>query len=75
MHNPQITFEKMLWMACMSHIFVWAAEMLLEIEESSVGVMASGPSGMRHEVAAICAAGLAHNLHYESISFSWWFLS
>lgn len=45
--------------------------MLLEIEESSVGVMASGPSGMRHEVAAICAAGLAHNLHYESISFSW----
>jgi len=27
---------------------------------------------MRHEVARICASGLADNLHFESISFTWW---
>ncbi|KAJ3706899.1 hypothetical protein LUZ61_010604 [Rhynchospora tenuis] len=46
-------------------------KILLEIEDENVGVMTSGPTGMRHEVAAICSSGLASNLHYESISFSW----
>ncbi|KAG9455476.1 hypothetical protein H6P81_008380 [Aristolochia fimbriata] len=46
-------------------------KILLECEESSVGVLASGPKGMRHDVAAICSSGLADNLHFESISFSW----
>nr|CAD1844603.1 unnamed protein product [Ananas comosus var. bracteatus] len=45
--------------------------MLLEIEDPNVGVMSSGPSGMRHEVASICSSGLADNLHFESISFTW----
>ncbi|KAK1326398.1 Ferric reduction oxidase 5 [Acorus calamus] len=46
-------------------------KMLLEMKEESIGVMVSGPEKMRHEVAAICSSGLANNLHYESISFSW----
>ncbi|KAK1273447.1 Ferric reduction oxidase 2 [Acorus gramineus] len=46
-------------------------KMLLEMKEEGVGVMASGPAEMRHEVATICSSGLADNLHYESISFSW----
>ncbi|KAJ3706898.1 hypothetical protein LUZ61_010603 [Rhynchospora tenuis] len=46
-------------------------KILLEINQKNVGVVASGPSGLRHEVAAICSSGLADNLHYESISFSW----
>ncbi|KAI9110083.1 hypothetical protein K1719_019124 [Acacia pycnantha] len=40
-------------------------------EESSVGILVSGPRKMRQEVAAICASGLAKNFHFESISFSW----
>ncbi|KAK1304954.1 Ferric reduction oxidase 4 [Acorus calamus] len=44
---------------------------LLEMKEKNVGVMVSGPAEMRHEVATICSSGLADNLHYESISFSW----
>lgn len=46
-------------------------KMLLEYDGSNVGVMTSGPRGMRHEVATICSSGLAGNLHFESISFSW----
>ncbi|XP_077247410.1 ferric reduction oxidase 2-like isoform X1 [Tasmannia lanceolata] len=46
-------------------------KMLLECEGSSVGVLVCGPKGMRHEVATICSSGLAHNLHFESLSFSW----
>ncbi|CAI9292139.1 unnamed protein product [Lactuca saligna] len=45
--------------------------MLFEQKESSVGVLVCGPKKMRHEVANICSAGLASNLHFESISFSW----
>ncbi|XP_038682827.1 ferric reduction oxidase 2-like [Tripterygium wilfordii] len=45
--------------------------MILECGESSVGVVASGPRKMRQEVANICSSGLADNLHFESISFSW----
>ncbi|KAF1869577.1 hypothetical protein Lal_00017152 [Lupinus albus] len=45
--------------------------LLFEIQGSSVGVLAAGPKKMRHEVAAICSSGLANNLHFESISFSW----
>ncbi|XP_030515421.1 ferric reduction oxidase 2 [Rhodamnia argentea] len=46
-------------------------KMLLECKESSVGVLVCGPKKIRHEVAAICSSGLADNLHFESISFSW----
>ncbi|XP_059627466.1 ferric reduction oxidase 2-like [Cornus florida] len=46
-------------------------KMLLEREGSSIGVLVSGPWKMRQEVAAICSSGLANNLHFESISFSW----
>jgi len=42
---------------------------LFEHKGSSVGVIASGPKTMRHEVAAVCYS--AENLHFESISFSW----
>ncbi|KAK6804569.1 hypothetical protein RDI58_002353 [Solanum bulbocastanum] len=45
--------------------------MLFERKESSVGVLVCGPKKMRHEVANICSSGLASNLHFESISFSW----
>ncbi|KAK4476600.1 hypothetical protein RD792_015759 [Penstemon davidsonii] len=44
---------------------------LFERKESSVGVLVCGPKKMRHEVANICSSGLAANLHFESISFSW----
>ncbi|PSS04373.1 Ferric reduction oxidase [Actinidia chinensis var. chinensis] len=44
---------------------------LFECKEPSVGVLVCGPKKMRHEVAAICSSGLAQNLHFESISFSW----
>ncbi|KAE9595488.1 hypothetical protein Lal_00030929 [Lupinus albus] len=45
--------------------------LLFEVKGSSVKVFASGPKKMRQEVAAICSSGLAENLHFESISFSW----
>ncbi|XP_073026526.1 ferric reduction oxidase 2-like [Primulina eburnea] len=45
--------------------------LLFERKESSVGVLVCGPKKMRHEVANICSSGLADNLHFESISFSW----
>ncbi|KAJ4728237.1 Ferric reduction oxidase [Melia azedarach] len=45
--------------------------MLFEYKGSSVGVLVCGPKKMRHEVARICSSGLADNLHFESISFSW----
>ncbi|XP_010556561.1 PREDICTED: ferric reduction oxidase 2 [Tarenaya hassleriana] len=45
--------------------------LLLDTKGSSVGVLVCGPKKMRHEVAAICSSGLAKNLHFESISFSW----
>ncbi|KAK4593794.1 hypothetical protein RGQ29_017759 [Quercus rubra] len=45
--------------------------MLLEYNGSSTNVFASGPKRLRQEVAAICSSGLADNLHFESISFSW----
>ncbi|KAG8391861.1 hypothetical protein BUALT_Bualt01G0231000 [Buddleja alternifolia] len=44
---------------------------LLDIKESSVGALVSGPKKMREDVAAICSSGLADNLHFESISFTW----
>ncbi|RWR89449.1 ferric reduction oxidase 2-like protein [Cinnamomum micranthum f. kanehirae] len=46
-------------------------KLILECQGSSIGVLASGPREMRHDVATICSSGLAHNLHFESISFSW----
>ncbi|KAL8119048.1 ferric reduction oxidase 2-like [Apium graveolens] len=44
---------------------------LFDRKESRVGVLVCGPKKMRHEVASICSSGLAKNLHFESISFSW----
>ncbi|KAH6783970.1 ferric reduction oxidase 4 [Perilla frutescens var. hirtella] len=44
---------------------------LFECKGSDVGVLVSGPKSMRHEVANICASGLAKNLHFESMSFDW----
>ncbi|EOA20050.1 hypothetical protein CARUB_v10000325mg [Capsella rubella] len=44
---------------------------LLETKGASVGVMVCGPKKMRQAVAKICSSGLAENLHFESISFSW----
>ncbi|KAL8495176.1 hypothetical protein ACS0TY_019371 [Phlomoides rotata] len=44
---------------------------LMEIKESSVGILVSGPKKMRQEVAAICSSGQADNLEFESISFTW----
>ncbi|XP_016499621.1 ferric reduction oxidase 2 isoform X2 [Nicotiana tabacum] len=44
---------------------------LLEVKGASVGVVASGPKTLRHDVAAICSSGLVENLHFESISFTW----
>ncbi|XP_051145615.1 ferric reduction oxidase 2-like [Andrographis paniculata] len=44
---------------------------LLDRKEGSVGVLASGPKQLRHDVARICSSSLASNLHFESISFSW----
>ncbi|CAK9176895.1 unnamed protein product [Ilex paraguariensis] len=44
---------------------------LFEYKGSDVGVLVCGPRKMRHEVARICSSGLAKNLHFESISFSW----
>ncbi|XP_019432218.1 PREDICTED: ferric reduction oxidase 2-like [Lupinus angustifolius] len=46
-------------------------QILFEVKGSSVKVLASGPKKMRQEVADICSSGLAKNLHFESISFSW----
>ncbi|KAK9666360.1 hypothetical protein RND81_14G179400 [Saponaria officinalis] len=38
---------------------------------SDVGVIASGPRGLRHDVARICSVFGASNLHYEYLSFNW----
>ncbi|CAF2117061.1 ferric reduction oxidase 2-like [Brassica napus] len=46
-------------------------KLLLDVEGSSVGVLVCGPKKMRQNVAEICSSGLAKNLHFESISFSW----
>ncbi|XP_031393556.1 ferric reduction oxidase 2-like isoform X2 [Punica granatum] len=46
-------------------------KMLFDCKGSSVGVLVCGPKRLRHDVAAICSSGLADNLHFESISFSW----
>ncbi|KAL6498801.1 hypothetical protein OROGR_028348 [Orobanche gracilis] len=44
---------------------------LLEMKESNVGVLVSGPKMLRQDVATICSSGKADNLHFESISFTW----
>lgn len=49
-----------------------SAGILFDCKGSDVGVFVCGPQKMRHEVAKICASGLADNLHFESISFNWW---
>ncbi|WJX20710.1 ferric-chelate reductase (NADH) [Trifolium repens] len=46
-------------------------KILFECEGKDVGVMVCGPRKLRHEVAKICASGLADNLQFESISFNW----
>ena len=44
--------------------------MLMGCEGSSIGVLASGPKRLRHDVAAICSSGLANNLHFDSIALA-----
>ncbi|XP_052193497.1 ferric reduction oxidase 2-like isoform X2 [Diospyros lotus] len=44
---------------------------MFEHKEASIGVLVCGPKKLRHEVARICSSGLADNLHFKSISFSW----
>ncbi|XP_027935096.1 ferric reduction oxidase 4-like isoform X1 [Vigna unguiculata] len=46
-------------------------KILFDCKGKDVGVLVCGPRNMRHEVARICASGLADNLHFESISFTW----
>ncbi|KAG9452682.1 hypothetical protein H6P81_005586 [Aristolochia fimbriata] len=46
-------------------------KMLKEYEGSITGVLVSGPTEMRHEVAAACSSSYSGNLHYEAISFNW----
>ncbi|KAJ0042296.1 hypothetical protein Pint_17519 [Pistacia integerrima] len=46
-------------------------KILTEKGGSNIGVLVSGPRRMRQQVAKICASGLADNLHFESMSFSW----
>lgn len=47
------------------------AEILSECKGEDIGVLASGPRGMRHEVAGICSSVGAKNLHFEYLSFDW----
>ncbi|XP_021726716.1 ferric reduction oxidase 4-like [Chenopodium quinoa] len=46
-------------------------KILSESKGQDVGVMASGPRGMRHDVARICSCNAAKNLHFEYLSFNW----
>ncbi|KNA22203.1 hypothetical protein SOVF_036040 [Spinacia oleracea] len=46
-------------------------KILLECKGDDVGVMASGPRGLRHDVARICSGFGATNLHFEYLSFNW----
>ncbi|KAJ4966284.1 hypothetical protein NE237_018133 [Protea cynaroides] len=66
--TPKMTSPYSLAKMC---ICILIAEILLECEGSSVEVMAAGPKKLRQEVAKICASGLANNLHFESLSFTW----
>ncbi|KAL2920739.1 Ferric reduction oxidase 4 [Bienertia sinuspersici] len=46
-------------------------KILLECKEEDVGVMASGPRGLRHDVARVCSSCGETNLHFEYLSFNW----
>ncbi|XP_059310696.1 ferric reduction oxidase 2-like [Lycium ferocissimum] len=46
-------------------------KIIMECEESNVGVFVSGPRRMKQEVATICSSCVSSNFHFESISFSW----
>ncbi|CAO2821209.1 unnamed protein product [Amaranthus hypochondriacus] len=48
-------------------------KILSECRGKDIGVMASGPRGMRHDVARLCSCGSggAKNLHFEYLSFNW----
>ncbi|XP_074291536.1 ferric reduction oxidase 4-like isoform X2 [Silene latifolia] len=46
-------------------------KILSECKGSDIGVIASGPRGMRHDVARICSIFGTKNLHYEYLSFNW----
>lgn len=60
-------FSKKVLIGCI----VVFAEILFDVKATDAGVLVCGPRKMRHEVAKICSSGLADNLHFESISFSW----
>ncbi|KAL9237330.1 hypothetical protein vseg_011891 [Gypsophila vaccaria] len=46
-------------------------KILSECKGNDIGVIASGPRGMRHDVARVCSCCGAKNLHYEYLSFNW----
>ncbi|XP_022140908.1 ferric reduction oxidase 4-like isoform X2 [Momordica charantia] len=46
-------------------------KILLECKGSDTGVLVSGPTGMRHDVANICSSTYADNLNFHSMSFIW----
>ena len=57
----------------MTHFHSRYAEILSECRGKDIGVMASGPRGMRHDVARLCSSGSsgAKTLHFEYLSFNW----
>ncbi len=66
-------YDIIFWWKTWTYIILnWMTGILFGCKESDVGVVVCGPKSMRHEVANICASGLAQNLHFESISFNWW---
>ena len=70
-HNICLGFLAPFFVCADFGVVFWIAGMLFDLKGSSVGVMVCGPKNMRHEIATICSSGLADNLHFESISFSW----
>ncbi|XVF50866.1 hypothetical protein PTKIN_Ptkin04bG0138100 [Pterospermum kingtungense] len=61
--KPKFKFRELI-------VNLYVAEILFDIKDSDVGVLACGPRKMYHEVAKICSSGLADTLHFESISFT-----
>ncbi|CAO2838775.1 unnamed protein product [Amaranthus hypochondriacus] len=46
-------------------------KILLDCKGEDIGVMASGPRGLRHDVARVCSGCGATNLNFEYLSFNW----
>uniref|UniRef100_A0A0A0L8S6 ferric-chelate reductase (NADH) n=1 Tax=Cucumis sativus TaxID=3659 RepID=A0A0A0L8S6_CUCSA len=46
-------------------------KILFDCKGSDIGVLVSGPTGMRHDVAKICSSAYGDNLKFHSMSFTW----